>query len=128
MTRVKTCPTKLALKLFKKWSMEVVRDIWFGKDKFTDILNGNPGLTSKVLSQRLRELEEHGIVEKRIVSKTPVRAEYLLTEKGRALNRIMFDFAMFSYDYYPEEIFEGEPPTRQEMAKVTAKTFKIDLE
>ena len=34
----------------------------FGEDKFTDILNGNPGLTSKVLSQRLKELEEHGIV------------------------------------------------------------------
>jgi DNA-binding HxlR family transcriptional regulator len=95
--------------------------------KFTDILNANSGLSTKVLSQRLKELEEYKIITKKIISKTPLRAEYHLTDKGRALNRIMFDLAMFSYEYYLEEIFEENPPSPSEMAKIAAKTFKIDL-
>jgi DNA-binding HxlR family transcriptional regulator len=122
----KTCPTKFALKLFKKWSIEIVRDIWFGKERFSDILKANPGLSTKVLSQRLRELEGYDIIEKFIISKTPLRAVYQLTEKGRALNRIMYDLAMFSYDYYAQEIFEETPPTRSEMVARTGTIFKLD--
>ncbi|MFX1508317.1 MAG: winged helix-turn-helix transcriptional regulator [Promethearchaeota archaeon] len=127
MVEMKECPTKFALKFFKKWSIEVIRDIWFGKERFTEILEANPGLSSKVLSQRLRELEKYEIIDKRIVSKSPMRARYKLTEKGQALNRIMFDLAIFSYDYYANEIFEGEPPSRSEMIKLTSDNFKIDF-
>ncbi|MFX0087425.1 MAG: winged helix-turn-helix transcriptional regulator [Candidatus Hodarchaeota archaeon] len=126
MIEMKRCPTKFALKFFKKWSIEVIRDIWFGKERFTEILQANPGLSTKVLSQRLRELEKYGIVDKRIVSKSPMRARYLLTEKGQALNRIMFDLAIFSYDYYANEIFKGKTPSRPEMIKMTSNNFKID--
>ena len=122
---MKECPTKFALKFFRKWSIEVIRDIWFGKDTFTEILTANPGLSSKVLAQRLRELGKYGIIEKMIVSKSPLRAEYRLTPKGQALNKIMFDLAMFSFDYYASEIFEGEPPSRSEMIKSTSDIFKI---
>lgn len=122
----KTCPTKFTLKLFKKWSIEIVRDIWFGKERFSDILKANPGLSTKVLSQRLRELEQYEIIEKIIISKTPLRAIYQLTEKGRTLNRIMYELAMFSYSYYAKEIFEGEPPTRSEMVEITGNIFKLD--
>jgi DNA-binding HxlR family transcriptional regulator len=123
---MKECPTKFALKFFKKWSIEVVRDIWFGKERFTEILEANPGLSSKVLSQRLKELEKYGIIDKRIVSKTPMRAEYKLTQKGQALNMIMYDLAIFSYDYYLDDIFEGKPLSRSEMIKVTSDNFKIN--
>ncbi|MFX0185904.1 MAG: winged helix-turn-helix transcriptional regulator [Candidatus Hodarchaeota archaeon] len=126
MVEMKICPTKFALKFFKKWSIEVIRDIWFGNERFTEILEANPGLSSKVLSQRLRELQKYGIIDKRIVSKSPIRARYELTEKGQALNRIMFDLAIFSYDYYAEKIFEGEPPSRSEMIKLTSDNFKIN--
>ena len=127
MVEMKICPTKFALKFFKKWSIEVIRDIWFGKERFTDILEANPGLSSKVLSQRLRELEKYGIIDKRIINKSPMRARYKLTEKGQALNRIMFDLAIFSYDYYANEIFEGEPLSRSEMIKLTSDNFKLGL-
>ncbi|MHA1977072.1 MAG: winged helix-turn-helix transcriptional regulator [Candidatus Hodarchaeales archaeon] len=125
MVEMKVCPTKFAFKFFKKWSIEVVRDIWFGKERFSEILESNPGLSSKVLSQRLKELIKYGIIDKRVVSKTPMRAEYKLTEKGQALNKIMYDLAIFSYDYYTNEIFEGNPLSRSEMIKVTSDNFKI---
>ncbi len=126
MVQIKECPTKFAFKFFKKWSIEIIRDIWFGKGTFTEILIANPGLSSKVLAQRLRELGNYGIIEKRIISKSPMRAEYNLTQKGEALNKIMFDLAIFSYDYYTNEIFEGEPPSRSEMIRTTSEIFKID--
>ncbi|MFW9855501.1 MAG: winged helix-turn-helix transcriptional regulator [Candidatus Thorarchaeota archaeon] len=122
----KTCPTKFALKLFKKWSIEIIRDIWFGEERFSDILKANPGLSTKVLSQRLRELEQYNIIEKIIISKTPLRAIYQLTEKGRALNRIMYDLAMFSYDYYAQEIFEGKPPSRSDMVEASGNIFGLN--
>jgi DNA-binding HxlR family transcriptional regulator len=123
---MKECPTKFAIKLFKKWSIEVVRDIWFGKQRFTEILEANPGLSSKVLSQRLKELENHRIIKKNIISNTPLRAEYNLTEKGQALNKIMYDLALFSYEYYSKEIFEDKPLDRSEMIEITTNMFKID--
>ena len=126
MTKIKTCPTKYALKFFKKWSIEIVRDIWFGEVKFTDILNNNPGLSTKILSQRLKELMENGIINKRIINESPLKSEYQLTEKGRALNRIMYDLAMFSYDYYSTDIFENNPLSRIEMARKTARIFNIE--
>ncbi|MHA1968556.1 MAG: winged helix-turn-helix transcriptional regulator [Candidatus Hodarchaeales archaeon] len=123
---MKECPTKFAIKLFKKWSIEVVRDIWFGKQRFTEILEANPGLSSKVLSQRLKELENYEIIKKIIISNTPLRAEYILTEKGQALNKIMYDLALFSYEYYSKEIFKDKPLDRSEMIEITTKMFKID--
>ncbi len=125
---MRECPTKFAIKLFKKWSIEVVRDIWFGKRRFSEILEANPGLSSKVLSQRLKELENYGIIKKSIIRITPLKAEYMLTEKGQALNKIMFDLALFSFEYYSKELFEKNPPTRDEMAKATANIFKIHKE
>ncbi|MHA2227163.1 MAG: winged helix-turn-helix transcriptional regulator [Candidatus Hodarchaeales archaeon] len=122
----KVCPTKFIIKLFKKWSIEIVRDIWFGEERFSDMLKANPGLSTKVLSQRLRELEQYGIIDKIIVSKTPLRAVYQLTEKGQALNKILYDLAIFSFDYYAKELFEKDPPSRSEMIKITADIFKLD--
>jgi DNA-binding HxlR family transcriptional regulator len=73
----------------------------------------------------LKELENHGIIKKNVISNTPLRAEYMLTHKGQALNKIMYDLALFSYDYYSKDIFEKTPPSRNEMAKVTADIFNI---
>jgi len=53
--------------------------------KFSEFIQSNEGLSSKVLSQRLRELQNVGIIYKRILSKNPVKVEYELTEKGRQI-------------------------------------------
>lgn len=100
--------------------------MFFGKTRFKDFLEENPKLTSKVLSQRLRELEEGEFVEKRIMSKTPLRIEYQLTEKGYHLNKIMHELAMLSYKYYPDEIFEsGMIYTEEEFIQYSHELFKV---
>ncbi|MHA2103899.1 MAG: winged helix-turn-helix transcriptional regulator [Candidatus Hodarchaeales archaeon] len=124
---IKKCPVKTSLSYVgKKWTLEIVRDMFFGKTRFKDFLEENPSLTSKVLSQRLRELEEGQFVEKIIMSKTPLRIEYQLTEKGYNLNKIMYELAMLSFKHHADEVFEeGVTATPDQMIDYTNQLFKI---
>jgi DNA-binding HxlR family transcriptional regulator len=56
-----------------------------GASRFTDIVHGVPGLSDRLLSERLKELEAEAIVSRIVHPDTPVRIEYQLTEKGKAL-------------------------------------------
>ncbi|MHA1983138.1 MAG: winged helix-turn-helix transcriptional regulator [Candidatus Hodarchaeales archaeon] len=127
MGYIKRCPVKTSLSYVgKKWTLEIVRDMFFGKTRFKDFLEENPNLTSKVLSQRLRELEAGQFVEKIIMSKTPLRIEYQLTEKGYNLNKIMYELAMLSFKHHPDEVFEeGVTATPEQMVDYTNQLFKI---
>lgn len=71
----------------RRWTGAIVRAMLRGKTRFSDITSAIPGLSDRLLSERLKELEAEGIVERRVYPETPVRIEYVLTEKGRALER-----------------------------------------
>jgi len=53
--------------------------------RFTEVGAAVPQLSDRLLSERMKELEARGIVERRVIDDTPVRVEYALTEKGKAL-------------------------------------------
>lgn len=57
--------------------------------RFSDIAHTIPGLSDRLLSERLKELEAEGIVTRNVIPETPVRIEYRLTEKGRDLDAVM---------------------------------------
>lgn len=57
-----------------------------------------PDLSNKVLSQRLKELENNGLVEKKVLNTTPISSEYHLTEYGKKLNRVIYELAVFILD------------------------------
>ena len=71
--------------LGKRWSALIVQDLIGGPRRFREILGDLGRINDKVLSQRLKELEGRGIVERRLFPEVPVRVEYTLTEKGRGL-------------------------------------------
>ena len=73
----------------KRWSGAIVRSMLAGSARFSDILNQIPGLSDRLLSERLRELETVGIVQRKVYPELPVRIEYTLTEKGRELRDIV---------------------------------------
>jgi DNA-binding HxlR family transcriptional regulator len=77
-----------------------------GKKKYGDFLEANPKLSGKVLSERLRDLEQEGIIRKKIVSKTPLKAVYELTEKGKDLGRVLYELVMFSVRNYSKKVFK----------------------
>ena len=78
------CPIKSTLGVLgKKWTMLILRDIGFRRiDRFNRLLESVPGLTPKILSNRLKELEEEGFIECIQYQKTPVIVHWTLTQKG----------------------------------------------
>ena len=80
------CPVAKTLEVVgDRWTLLVVRDLLGGARRFRDLQAGLPGLAPNILSERLKLMEEHGLVSRRFYSDHPPRAEYLLTDKGRAL-------------------------------------------
>jgi len=84
--------------LRKKWNIPIIKGLFCGCKNFKGFLELNPGLSSKVLSERLKELEENGIVEKIVLNSSSGQTEYYLTDKGRRLNRIIFEMFNFALD------------------------------
>ncbi len=60
-----------------------------GATRFTEIRDAIPEISDRMLSERLKELEAEGIVARHVHAETPVRVEYLLTDKGRALDKVI---------------------------------------
>jgi DNA-binding HxlR family transcriptional regulator len=73
----------------RRWSGAIVRSLLAGSVRFGDILSRVPGLSDRLLSERLRELESAGIVTRTVYPEIPVRIEYTLTDKGRELEQIV---------------------------------------
>lgn len=72
-----------------RWAMLVARDLLLGAKRFNDLLGGLPGVSPNVLSQRLRELVKHGVVQRRDLG-PPTRVHlYELTDWGRDLEPIV---------------------------------------
>lgn len=73
----------------RRWTGVVLRTILHGATRFSDIAAAVPNLSDKMLAERLKELEAEGMITRTVVPETPVRVEYELTEKGRALNVVV---------------------------------------
>jgi DNA-binding HxlR family transcriptional regulator len=69
----------------KRWTGAIVSALTEGPLRFGELAKAVPGLSDRLLSQRLRELEEEGLVEREVEAGTPVRVTYSLTEVGREL-------------------------------------------
>jgi len=103
------CPIEVTLNIVgKKWSINIIRDLFKGKTRFTEFLESNPQLSTKMLSLRLKELQKLDIIKKTIKSTTPILIEYSLTQKGKSLNRLLFQLAEFSLKNYPNKVYNKE--------------------
>ena len=72
-----------------RWTGAIIRALLSDVTRFSDLTQAIPGLSDRMLSERLKELESEGIVERCVTPSTPVRIEYRLTEKGRALAAVV---------------------------------------
>lgn len=73
----------------RRWSPLIISALLAGNARFTDIRDSVPGLSDRLLSGRLKELEAAGIVTRTVTPTTPVRIEYGLTEQGRDLSGLL---------------------------------------
>lgn len=98
MNAYNNCPIELVVKLInKKWVIQIIRDLFFGKTRFSEFKQDKPGLSNKVLSNCLKSMEKDGLI-KRISDRYERDVEYILTKKGQALNKIVYELSMYSID------------------------------
>jgi DNA-binding HxlR family transcriptional regulator len=84
------CPIQFTLDLIgNKWSILILRELFLGERRTHQFLDALPGISSKTLTIRLRELEAFGLVERQVYPEIPPRVEYSLTEKGREIQPVM---------------------------------------
>ena len=89
-TKRSPCPVANLLDVIgDKWTMLVVRDLFMGKKTFGELENSPEGIRTNILAERLKRLEAAGLIEKSPYQDRPVRHQYTLTEKGKALGPIL---------------------------------------
>ncbi|MGH8991600.1 MAG: winged helix-turn-helix transcriptional regulator [Acidimicrobiia bacterium] len=79
-----------------RWTNEIVRALLGGTARFSEFTATIPGLSDRLLSERLRSLEAEGIVTRTVVPDKPVRIEYQLTDKGRDLAAVVQALAQWA--------------------------------
>jgi DNA-binding HxlR family transcriptional regulator len=92
------CPINFVLETFgDKWTLLIVRDLMFkGKRRFGEFLESDEKIATNILTDRLKRLEEHEIVERSTSSETGARRSYQLTEKGKDLLPVMLEITAWS--------------------------------
>jgi DNA-binding HxlR family transcriptional regulator len=85
----------------KRWTGVILRELLRGACRFSQLSNAIPDITDKLLAERLRELEAEGIVDRQIYPETPVRIEYVLTDKGRDLEGVVREVSRWAEYWLP---------------------------
>ena len=84
------CPVAMTAEILgNRWTIVLMRELCAGSTRFNDLRRGVPRMSPALLSKRLRELEHHGILERRPVRKSPEIQEYHLTEAGHDLGGVI---------------------------------------
>lgn len=95
------CPKyeKLATFLGKRWTGLILRVLLEGELRFSEILESVPGLSSRLLTERLKEMEDLGIVLREVRNEYPIKVEYTLTEKGRSLEPVIREMQHYAEEW-----------------------------
>lgn len=78
-----------------------MRDLFLGKHTYSDFQNSPEGIPTNILAQRLKRLEQNGIIKKEPYHDRPVRYAYHLTDKGQALAPILKEIINWGLMYIP---------------------------
>jgi DNA-binding HxlR family transcriptional regulator len=84
-----------------KWSLLVVRDLRHGKRTYGELAHSPEGIPTNILAERLKRLENAGIVASTPYQERPVRYAYTLTPKGSALGEVLLAFVRWGKQYIP---------------------------
>jgi len=90
------CPVRKTAQIIEgKWTTQIVRDLLPGKRRYSELLAGLPGISPKILVQRLRLLESHKLLVKTTFAEVPPRTEYRLTPLGLRLEGVIREMGRF---------------------------------
>jgi DNA-binding HxlR family transcriptional regulator len=85
-----SCPAETAISLLgSKWKLLILRELFKGMRRFGELSRSVPGISQKMLTQQLRQMEEDGLVSRKIYPEVPPRVEYSLTDIGTSLKPVL---------------------------------------
>lgn len=101
------CPVETTLTLISdKWKVLILRDLMTGTKRFGELKKSIGHVSQKVLTAQLRQMEESGLVDRKVYAEVPPRVEYTLTEVGYSLKPILD--AMWAWgEAYKEKFIES---------------------
>lgn len=84
------CPAEFTLAMIGgRWKIPLIFHLLAGAKRFSELLRALTGVTQKVLTQQLREMERHGLVERKVFAQVPPKVVYSLTPLGRSLKPVV---------------------------------------
>lgn len=104
-----------------RWTGALIHLLLNGRMRFAELRAAIPEISDRMLSERLRELESEGILARIVIPETPVRVEYELTEKGRALEHALAAVGRWAERWVSEPRAAKAPAAR---AAATARTSR----
>lgn len=94
------CPVEVTLTLISdKWKVLILRDLMPGTKRFSELKRSIGHVTQKVLTAQLRQMEESGLVHRKVYAEVPPRVEYTLTELGYSLSPILDAMRIWGEEY-----------------------------
>jgi DNA-binding HxlR family transcriptional regulator len=95
----------------ERWTLLIVRELLYGPRRYTDLLNGLPGIGTNLLAKRLKEMEQADIIRQRVLPPPASSTVYELTERGRGLEEPLMGLARWGMEYLqvppPNDHFAG---------------------
>ena len=83
----------------EKWKVLIIRDLLTGTKRFGELRKSVTGITQKVLTNNLRQMEASGLVKRKVYAEVPPRVEYSLTETGLSLKSILDSMVVWGNSY-----------------------------
>ncbi|MDB9528976.1 helix-turn-helix domain-containing protein [Oscillatoria sp. CS-180] len=101
------CPIQFVLEIIgSKWAILILRELFSGSRRTHEFLEALPGISTKTLTARLRELESYGVVRRKVFPEVPPRVEYSLTEKGREIQPVMMSLKVLGEQWLEQDACE----------------------
>jgi DNA-binding HxlR family transcriptional regulator len=99
------CPVETTLMLIgNKWKVLIIRDLLTGTKRFGELKKSIGKVSQKVLTTQLRDMEESGLISRKIYAEVPPRVEYSLTELGKSLQPILNAMLQWGTEYKEKKL------------------------
>ncbi len=103
MYKLPNCPIETTLTVISdKWKVLILRDLASGTKRFGELKKSIPGISQKVLTANLRQMEQSGLVTRKVYAEVPPKVEYSLTELGFSLKPVLNALAVWGMQYIEE--------------------------
>lgn len=103
----------------ERWTLLIIREVIPGPRRFTDLMDGLPGISTNLLSERLKSLEQHSILKRRILPPPAASTVYELTDLGHALEPMLLELGKWGSQFVP--------PSRENAALLPVGSYALTL-